>query len=193
MSMDWKDIAGIVGKSAPILGTLLGGPAGGAVGALVASALGVGSVPDAVSQALATNPDAAVKLQQIEATRQVELQTLLVQAEASRLSAETAAVQAVNTTIQAEAKADHWPTYAWRPFIGFCVGFNTIAASLLVLGVYGGVMFGAQQAAAALPSLPLVLGALAAISGTVLPILGIASYFRGKMQADPNVATDGRG
>ena len=191
--MEWKDIAGIVGKSAPILGTLLGGPAGAAVGALVASALGVGGSPDAVSQALATNPDAAVKLQQIEATRQVDLQTLLVQAEANRLVAQTAGTQAVNATMQTEAKADHWPTYAWRPFIGFCVGFNTAAASVLVLGVYGGVMFGAAQAASALPTLPLVLGALAAISGTVLPILGIASYFRGKMQADPNVPTDMRG
>ena len=38
--MEWKDVANVVGKAAPILGTLLGGPAGAAVGALVASALG---------------------------------------------------------------------------------------------------------------------------------------------------------
>ena len=34
--MEWKDVAGIVGKAAPLLGTLLGGPAGTAVGGLVA-------------------------------------------------------------------------------------------------------------------------------------------------------------
>ncbi len=191
--MDWKDIASTIGSAAPLLGTLIGGPAGGAVGAMVASALGVGNSADEVSQALATNPDAAVKLKQIESTRQVDLQGLVVQAESNRLASETAAVQAVNATMQTEAKAEHWPTYAWRPFIGFMVGINTAAASVLVLGVYGGVMAGSMQASAALPTLPLVLGALAAISGTVLPILGIASYFRGKAQADPNVAIGTRG
>lgn len=100
----------------------------------------------------------------------------------------------INTTMQSEAKADHWPTYTWRPFIGFMVGFNTFAASLLVLGVYGALMFGgAAIAAQALPQLPSVLGALAAINGTVLPILGIASWFRGKAQADPTINTDMRG
>ena len=74
--MEWKDVAGAVGKAAPILGTLLGGPAGAAVGALVASALGTGSSPDEVSAALATNPDAAVKLREIEASKQVRLQEL---------------------------------------------------------------------------------------------------------------------
>jgi hypothetical protein len=74
--MDWKDIAGTVGKAAPILGTLLGGPAGAAVGALVASALGTGSDPSEVAQVLATNPDAAVKLRQIESDRAVRLQEL---------------------------------------------------------------------------------------------------------------------
>jgi hypothetical protein len=32
--MDWKDISGLVGKAAPVLGTLLGGPAGGAIGGI---------------------------------------------------------------------------------------------------------------------------------------------------------------
>lgn len=191
--MQWKDLAADVGKAAPLLGALIGGPAGGAIGAVVASALGVGSSPDEVSQALATNPDAAVKLKQIESTRQVDLQGLIVQAEANRLVAETASTQAVNATMQSEAKSDHWPTYSWRPFIGFCVGVNTLAASLLVLAVFVPVMFGNAQAAAAMPQLPTVLGALAAISATVLPILGIASWFRGKAQADPNVPTDMRG
>ena len=40
--MDWKDIAGTVGKAAPLLGTLLGGRAGAAVGSIIASALGTG-------------------------------------------------------------------------------------------------------------------------------------------------------
>lgn len=90
--MDWKELAGTVGKAAPLLGTLLGGPAGAAVGGLVASALGSGPEPADVAQALAS-PEAAAMLRQIEADRQVHLQDLAVQAEASRLAAETDALR----------------------------------------------------------------------------------------------------
>ena len=191
--MDWKSIATDVAKAAPVLGSLLGGPAGGAIGALVSAALGTASDPAAVQQALATNPDAAVKLRQIEADQSVALQALLVQSETAKLQAETAESGAVNSTMQVEAKADHWPTYSWRPFIGFCVGFNTAAASVLVLAVYVPVMFGNVSATGAMAQLPTTLGALAAINATVLPILGIASWFRGKAQADPAIANDMRG
>ena len=75
--MDWKDIAGIVGKAAPILGTLLGGPAGTAVGGLIASALGTGNDPAEVAAAMA-DPASAIKLREVEARRQVDLQALAV-------------------------------------------------------------------------------------------------------------------
>jgi hypothetical protein len=87
--MDWKDLASIVGKAAPILGTLLGGPAGGAVGGLIASALGTGNDPAEVSAALA-NPDAVIKLREIESRRQVELQSLAVEMAKAELAASTA-------------------------------------------------------------------------------------------------------
>ncbi|MGF6781128.1 hypothetical protein [Paraburkholderia sp. GAS334] len=41
--------------------------------------------------------------------------------------------------------------------------------------------------------LPGMLGAEAAVMGTMAPVLGIASYFRGKMQANPAIPTDNRG
>ena len=191
--MNWSDLKTDVGAAAPILGTLIGGPAGPAIGAIVASVLGTSATPDDVKTALATNPDAAVKLRQIESDQIVKLRDLAVTDAANSLNAETARLAAVNATMQTEDKSDHWPTYTWRPFIGFCVGFNTAVASILVLAVYGPIMFGVKTAAEALPTLPTVLGALAALNATVLPILGIASYFRGKMQADPNTPSDNRG
>ena len=175
MALEWKDVAGAVGKAAPILGTLLGGPAGAVVGGLVASALGVGSTPDEVSQALATNPEAAVKLKQIEADRQVRLQELLVQAASAEITAASAAIQSVNTTMQAEAKADHWPTYSWRPAIGFV--FAAYVASLFVLPLFD------KTPVALSPDMTLAIGG----------ILGVASWFRGRMQADPRVPADNRG
>lgn len=183
--MNWSDVASAAGKFAPILGTLLAGPAGGAVGGLVAAALGVENTPNAVNVALATDPAAAVKLQELQSNERVKLQELLVSAEKARLEAEAAASRDVNQTMQAEAQSSHWPTYTWRPVLGFAVAFNVVVSSLLVLIVFGAIVFGVTAAAAAVAQLPMVLGALAGINGTVLPILGIASWFRGKAQSDP--------
>ncbi len=175
MSINWKDIANDVGKVAPLLGTLLGGPAGAAVGSIVSSALGTGNDPSSVLAGL-TSPDAAVKLKQIESDQAVNLQKLTVEAEANRLAAETAQAQAVNASIQAEAKSDHWPTYTWRPFIGFCFGFAWIGV-YLVLPLLK------------IPSPVIPSEAWLAVGG----VLGVASFFRGKMQADPTIPTDNRG
>lgn len=191
--MDWKDVATTVGRVAPLLGTLLGGPAGPAIGGLVASVLGTGNSPDEVGQVLASNPDAVVKLRQIEADRQAKLQELATDQVKAELAAATQNAGDVNRTMQAEAASEHWPTYTWRPFIGFAVGFNVGASSLLVLSVFVPVMFGSKEAAGAIAQLPMVLGALAGINATVLPILGIASWFRGRMQADPSIQTVNRG
>lgn len=88
--MDWKDVAGVVGKAAPILGGILGGPAGAAVGGLISTALGTDPTPDAVSSAILNDPDAALKLKELEVNSKVELQRLSVTAEQNRLQAAAA-------------------------------------------------------------------------------------------------------
>lgn len=193
--MDWRDIASAVGKAAPMLGTLLTGPAGAAVavGGMIASALGTGAAPDEVAQALATNPDAAVRLRQIEADNRVQLQGLTTDLAKAELAAVVQTSGDVNKTMQAEAAAEHWPTYTWRPFIGFAVGVNLIASTLLVVGVFLAMCLNASGAEKAVAALPAALGALAALVALASPILGIASWFRGKAQADPNVPTINRG
>lgn len=192
--MDWKDIAMQVGKAAPLLGTLLGGPASAAaaVGGLIASALGTGADPAEVAQALA-NPDSLIKLRQIEADRQAKLQELAVDQAKAEMAATVQASADVNASMRAEAAAEHWPSYTWRPAIGFAVALDLVLASVLVCGVFVAQVFGAAGAAAAVAALPAALGALAAIVGLALPILGIASWYRGKMQADPAIPTINRG
>lgn len=88
--MEWKDVAGTVGKVAPMLGTLIGGPAGAAVGSIIASALGTPSTPDAVEAAIASNPDALIKLRQIESDRVTRLQELLTDQAKVEIQAEAA-------------------------------------------------------------------------------------------------------
>ena len=84
-------------------------------------------------------------------------------------------IKEVNTTIRVEAAANHWPTYSWRPWIGF--NFGAYIGSLWILPLF-------NRTPAKLDEY-IVL----AVGG----ILGVASWFRGKMQADPNVPTDNRG
>lgn len=166
--MNWKDITGLVGNVAPMLGTLVAGPAGGAVGSIISSALGCANTPDDVKVALATNPDAAVKLAQIEKDRAVELQQLLVQSENNRLAADTSAIAAVNQTMIAETKAEHWASWMWRPYMGFVTG-------TMIFGCYFVLPL------AKIPS-PVIPSEVWLFLGSVL---GVASYFRGKAQADP--------
>lgn len=63
--MSWSSIKDKVSKIAPIAGTLLGGPSGAAVGALIAKVLDTPPTPDAVSEAL-DNSKNALLLEQWE-------------------------------------------------------------------------------------------------------------------------------
>ena len=85
--MNWSDIGNIVGKAAPTVGGLLGGPAGAAVGALVASALNVSNDPDAVNAALVASPDAMIRITELQTNARVQLEQLAVQIETVRIQA----------------------------------------------------------------------------------------------------------
>jgi hypothetical protein len=191
--MDWKDIAVAVGKAAPLLGTLLGGPAGAAaaVGGMIASALGTGASPEEVRQALATSPEAIVKLREIEATRQARLQELATDQAKAELAAAAQNAGDVNRTMRAESESEHWPTYSWRPAIGFAVALAVLLAVLTVFGAYGAAII--WDRSEGLAHLPGVLAAIAGIIGVVSPVLGIASWFRGRKQTNLAVPSAHRG
>lgn len=69
----WDNIKELIGTSAPVIGTLLGGSAGNAVGELVAKALGVDNSPDAIENALRNNPDAFIKLKELEFSKELAI------------------------------------------------------------------------------------------------------------------------
>lgn len=126
--MNWSDIARVVGVAAPTVGTLLGGPAGAAVGALIASALGTNNSPEAVNAALVSNPDAIVKVQELQTNAKVELQRLAVSAEQNRLSAEAAQYAAeVADRDSARKLAASQPKDLIRPTITLVMLGGTVA------------------------------------------------------------------
>jgi len=71
--IEWKKIGKQVGKFAPLLGSALGGPAGGLVGGLIAEALGVNNTPQEISEAIKTDPEAAVKLKALQVEQEDNL------------------------------------------------------------------------------------------------------------------------
>lgn len=164
----------------PFLGTALGGPLGGGAATFLASKLGISdSTVTGVKSALTNMLGDPV---QVQAAKQAELD---FQAHCMAMgydnlqkleSLNASVVMAVNTTMQAESKADHWPTYTWRPFLGFIAG-------VMLIGDYFILPLAHIQVPIVPDTIWLFLGG----------VLGTASYFRGKAQADPAIPTDNRG
>ncbi len=67
----WDKIKELIGDSAPIVGGLLGGPAGAAVGGLLSKALGVENSASAIEKELIGNPDAILKLRELELSKEI--------------------------------------------------------------------------------------------------------------------------
>lgn len=133
--MNWSDIGKAVGSAAPMVGTLLGGPAGAAVGALVASALGTRNDPEAVNAALAMNPDALAKVQELQINAKVQLQQLAVTAENNRLQAEAAQYSAEAADRDSARKlAAQQPRDFIRPAITIMLVLGAIGIMVAVLG-----------------------------------------------------------
>lgn len=172
--MDWKDIAGTVGKVAPALGMALGGPLGGAIGAIAASALGVDGTPDAVAQAVSNDPEAAIKLRQVELEHQAEITKAI-------LTAETEQLVQVNTTMRAELVSGNWFQKGWRPMFGYGTALSYTAQMLALSYI---IVDSPEKA-------PAVIAAMAAMTGlwaVGLAVVGVAVW---KRSSDKQVMAGG--
>lgn len=89
--MNWMDIGKqAIQMGAPILGGALGGPAGAAVGTMIANQFGIDTpTPDSIMAAIKADPDAALKLREVELRHQERL----LEMEVDRFRIETADVQ----------------------------------------------------------------------------------------------------
>jgi hypothetical protein len=118
--MDWKDVAKLVGKAAPLIAGSLGGPAGTIAGTLLSGILGTEDKPDAVYERLQNDPDALaqVKTAEIEhKTRWEEIKLEEIKARlADRQSARKREIEITESTGGKE-----WNLYilAYAQVIGF--------------------------------------------------------------------------
>jgi hypothetical protein len=110
--MDWKSLGkSIVKTGAPILGAAVGGPIGGAAaGALVAGIFGTNpDDPAAIAQAIAADPQAAVRLKELELTHKVQLEALILEETKAHLADRQDARAREVAVTQATGKKDSAP------------------------------------------------------------------------------------
>lgn len=137
MDFDWKSLAGpLIKAGAPLIGGALGGPLGGLIGGglgdILGNALGVAPTPEAVGRALATDPDAAEKLQAAESEASAKYSML-----ASIATENTKQADVINATMQAEV-AKGMPWYHWRNLYGYSV---QVDISLTMVTFFFGLVF----------------------------------------------------
>lgn len=160
-------VLGIIKGVLPFIGTALGGPLGAGAASFIASKLDVPAAD--VNTTLTTmlgNPADVVKLKAMELEYQEHCIAMGYKNTVDLEAINAQNIAAVNTTMQAEAKSEHWPVYSWRPFNGFLFGVT-------IFGVY----FLLPLCKVPVPTVPEFVWM--AWGG----ILGVASWFRGKMQA----------
>ncbi|MDH4229981.1 MAG: holin family protein [Nitrospirota bacterium] len=124
--MSWDRVATTVSKTAPVLGGLLGGPAGAAIGGVIATALGVEATPDRVHEALlAASPDALVRLREAEMAHLQRMGEMVLRADIGQLAE-------VNTTMRTEAAANDKYVSRWRPTFGYTMAATWAAVMLAI-------------------------------------------------------------
>lgn len=159
--MDWKDIAAKVTSAAPLVGSLFG-PTGTIIGAgikLLASALGVEPTEEAVYNELKTNPDALLKLKELEANNRIELERLSIR----RLELEYADVASARSRqVESEKATGHRDTnlyiLAWVIMGGF---LGLILAMIIAQFRYDKILMDN-------PLLTLLMGSLSTNAGMVV-------------------------
>ena len=101
--MTWKDIGDFVKKGAPLLGSVLGGPAGGAIGSLVSSAFGSDDDPEKLLSILESDPEAITKLKDLEFKHYERLEELSIEAARVQLEESKAYLADTQSARQREA------------------------------------------------------------------------------------------
>ena len=170
--MDWSDIGKMVGKAAPIVGTLLGGPAGGAVGGLVSQALGAGNDPGEVGEILKSDPAAYERIKRLEQEHERELKAMM-------LEAETAKLGQVNKTMRAEAASNDGYVRRWRPTFGYLAAISWALQSVAIAWSF---VWAPEQAG----QVSQAIAALTPMWGFAMAVLGISVH---KRSQDKQVAS----
>lgn len=120
--------AQLIKLGAPILGTAIGGPLGGAVGTVLAQTFGAADeTPEAISAAVQADPQAEDKLKTLEADRSAEWLSIIK------------AGQELQAQLATTESSQGGFAYYWRPAMSWLI-ITIIAQSFLVAPWLRGLM-----------------------------------------------------
>ena len=125
--MNWGKVGKAVAEFAPLLGGVLGGPAGAAVGSIVARTFGVDDTPDAVAAAIVADPGAGERLKTLEMTHRVRFEEIEMQG-----------IVQTNATYQVELASDDEYVRRARPGLIYMVK-DTLKFQIIV-SIFGGIV-----------------------------------------------------
>lgn len=169
----WDGIKQTVAGAAPLLGSALGGPAGGAVGSMIASALGTEDDPEAIQAAL-DDPEAAAKLKALEQEHQRELRRMMLEAETQRLTQ-------VSETMRAEYAQEDRYVKRWRPTFGYAMCLTwTVQVIGSVAGIVYAVVANPENAGDILTAIGDANAATVPMWSVALAVIGVSVHQRSR-------------
>lgn len=180
--MDWKNLGKkIASTGATLLGTAIGGGAGGSLlGGIVADALGVENEPDEISKAIDRDPQAAVKLKEIQSRERVRLQEIASKQAIAEIEAEAARHRSINETMRAELQASDNFRGRWRPTFGYVMAFNMAVISIAFFAAVVAVILEPEQGGNIADGFAAMLASFVTIFSLGLGVLGIQVHQRSK-------------
>jgi hypothetical protein len=154
-NLDWTKIAGpLLGAGATVLGTIVGGPGGAAIGkaagTVLAEVLGVPADPASVGAAIEADPEAAKA-----AADSPETAAAVAQAQAEM-------VKTVNETYRIELQSESWIIKYWRPVCGWCF---TMILTVHGLAYAKALWFRDFEIIRTIPDMTVFYGVFAAVVG----------------------------
>ena len=110
-------------KYAPTVAGLLGGPPAAMVAtgllSIAGRVLGVEGETETLVAMQNANPS---QMAQIENALLIRLKEIELEEIKAQLDSANKQIESVNATMRAESSAANWPTWTWRPFLGFIAG-----------------------------------------------------------------------
>jgi roadblock/LC7 domain-containing protein len=172
----------------------VGIPAAAGVAAIgsIAKAFGLGddATPEEVLKAVTVDPEISLKAQIADNDFKLKMKEIEFQEYKTEQEAETARLQSVNSTMQAElanSKDEAWYQKAWRPANGFAVAAGSLTSTWFVCYLFYVTLKTASLAVAVstilnvIPQLAIAISTLLAIPGAAV---GIAAWHRGMLKRE---------
>lgn len=156
--MNWDSVKSAISDYAPLLGTLVGGPTGSVV-AMVASALGTDTRPESIEQAIKSNPQAGIKLLELEEENRASLEQMAINSDLEKF-------KQTHQTIRAELATDDKFKSYWRPAFGYAVVLTWLLTWVAICYV---VIFDTSKAIEVMSALT----STTTLWGVALAVLGV--------------------